>query len=143
MARLEVEIEVAAPAGAAFDVLADFGAFLDWNAYEGAELEVAGEGPGMVRTLILPGFGRIGERLDTLDRGTHTLRYSLVEGTPIGMAEYRAQVRVEAAGDDRCRLLWHGEFEPAVGMAEEDVAPLLRQSYELMSARLGEYLNRR
>lgn len=140
MATLELAVDVAAPARAAFDVLADFGAFLDWNAYEGVSIEVVGDGIGMVRTLVLPGFGRVGERLDVLDHETRTLGYSLVEGTPIGMATYRAEVRVEADGEDRCRLIWYGEFEPVSAGSEAEVAPLLRQSYEAMSARLGGYL---
>ena len=44
---LDLSVDLAAPAERVFDVLADFAAFLDWNAYEGARIEIEGEGPGL------------------------------------------------------------------------------------------------
>ena len=136
MQTLTYQHSIDVPADAAWNVLADFGAFLDWAGSPGASIEVSGAGMGMIRHLTIEGYGTIGERLDTLDPDTRTLAYTLVEGQPLGMTTYQARLTVTPTSASACRLDWSGRFE---GEDETAIKPQLRGSWQGMSAALESF----
>jgi hypothetical protein len=131
------EIEV--PVGAAWPVFANFAGFAEWNAMPIA-LQIVGDGVGMTRTMDIPDVGRISERLDRRDDANMTLAYSLVEGTPLGMVEYRAEVTLSAAAQNRTLIQWRGEFSGPEDADLEAMAANLTGSYQGMSQALGRFV---
>lgn len=127
------------PARNAWDVFADFGGFLKWNTID-ANIEVSGEGNGMVRTLDIPGLGRIGERLDHADENTMSLSYTLVEGQPLGMQTYHADISIVPVSDNESRIIWRGDFSGAVDANLDEMANNLTGSYQGMSEALEHYV---
>ncbi len=139
MKEMNYDHELGIPAEAAWAVLADFGAFLDWNPLD-VPYTVEGEGIGMVRVLDIPGLGRLGERLDYLNDGERCLRYSLTEGEPLGMLTYAADLRVQTQSDNSCMLHWIGRFTGADGADLDAMAQNLAGSYANMSSALERYV---
>ena len=139
MADVKVDQILNVPLAEAWAVLADFGGFLDWAGGEGATAEISGDGIGMVRDMNIPGMGNIAEKLTILDPATHTLGYELVKGTPVGMGSYNCRVQLTEVGEGQCQINWLGQFAPAEGMAEADVAAGLKGSYDGMSGALEAY----
>ena len=133
------EHEISVPVSAAWAVFSDFAAFGEWNAMP-VQLQIVGDGVGMTRTMDIEGIGRISERLDKLDAANMQLAYTLVEGTPLGMVEYHAEVALSAAGDGRTLISWHGEFDGAPGADLDEMAANLTGSYQGMSQALGSYV---
>ena len=131
--------EIDVPVGAAWPVFANFAGFAEWNAMP-ITLQIAGDGVGMTRTMDIPEIGRISERLDRRDDANMTLAYSLVEGTPLGMVEYRAEVTLSAAAQDRTLIQWRGEFSGAEDADLEAMAANLTGSYQGMSQALGSFV---
>jgi hypothetical protein len=125
------------PADKAWSVLSDFGGFLKW-AGEGT-IKTEGEGEGMVRHLEMPGFGKISEKASVIDGGSRTLVYELVGGNPIGMSEYRCTVKVEEAGEGKCKLSWKGEFDGDNAILNS-MGPGLQAAYAGMSQGLAAYV---
>ena len=132
------EHEISVPVSAAWGVFSDFAAFAEWNAMP-VQLQIAGSGVGMTRTMDIEGIGRISERLDELDEDNMQLAYTLVEGTPLGMVEYHAEVALSAAGDARTLIKWHGEFDGSAGADLDEMAANLAGSYQGMSRALEEF----
>ena len=124
----------------AWAVLADFPGFLKWAGGGEGTIEIEGTGVGMVRHLNMPGTGKMAERLDRLDDDTTTIGYSLMYGNPVGMAEYRAVVRLEATEKNACRIHWHGEFTPAEDQQADVVRGNLEAAYQGMAAALAAYV---
>ncbi len=119
----------------AWQVLADFGGFLNWAASGSIELE--GEGPGMIRRLDMDGAPEItAERADVIDDDTRTLVYTLVEGNPIGMSSYKAKVQLHATGYNTCNITWQGEFTAVDGTDPDQVAAALKGAYVGMTKAL-------
>ncbi len=143
MTELECSFGIDAPIDPVWETFADFGAFLDWMPNEHAGIEVRGDGPGMVRTLVIPGYGRIGERLDHIDPDSFSLSYTLVEGQPLGMVEYAAEIRFAVVDAKRCVAHWRGEFRAAPGVDETTIAAQLQSSYAGMSAALANHVSGR
>ena len=139
MGTVELTTEASASADAVWEVLADFAGFLNW-AGDGS-IRTEGTGVGMVRHLDMPGVGEMAEHLDQLDHASKTIGYSLVYGTPAGMAEYRAVVTVRPTGAESCSLEWCGEFTAAAGHEDAEVDANLRAAYEGMTQGLAAYIH--
>ena len=133
------EQEIASSAEEAWKVFSKFDEFLRWNKLD-VGFEVTGSGIGMVRTLVIEGFGRVGERLDLLDHEQRRQDYTLVEGTPLGMQTYSAQVQIKPIDATRCRICWEGQFTVPSGTDEAKVGESLKGSYQGMSSSLATYL---
>jgi hypothetical protein len=142
MQTVDYEHEIGVPVGAAWPVFANFGGFAEWNAMP-ITLEIVGDGVGMTRTMDIPGIGRVGERLDQRDDANMSLAYSLVEGNPLGMVQYRAQVTLSAAGAESTRIEWHGEFTGGADADLDQMAENLTGSYQGMSEALGSFVAQR
>ena len=139
--RVEVQHMLGVSADQAWTVLSDFSAFNDWALNGEGMIEIEGQGIGMIRHLGMDGLKRRqGERLDLLDMQTRTLGYSLVYGSPIGMATYSATVSVLDVGDDRCILQWEGLFSLENEMDSKDVAGRLKEAYKAMSTALQAHI---
>lgn len=126
-------------ASAAWDVLYDFGGFLNWGTGGQGTIELEGEGVGMIRKMDIPGAGHIEEKLVRREPESRTLSYQLVGGQPIGMAEYLCVVRLIENGDGSCHIDWHGEFTAADDQDEAEVADSLKGSYVGMSKNIAKY----
>ena len=111
-------------------VLSDFAGFLLWQGIPG---RIEGEGIGMIRHMETPEMGCWAERLDVADASALRYGYSLVYGTPIGMATYVARVEAQPEGAGGTRLRWQGNFEAADGQDPDAVAAALQGAYASMT----------
>ena len=124
MGKIELSEEMAAPASAAWEKLADFGG-LDWM--PGVEkVEVEGEGIGAVRTVSM-GPMNIKERLESFDDAGRSLSYSITEG-PMPVENYLATIRVSESGDG-CRVDWSASFDLPEGVPAEAIENGLNGAY--------------
>jgi len=140
MAVLEKENFLTVDGNSAWCALADFGNFLSWATGGIGSVRIEGEGVGMVRHLDIPGIGKMAERMDRCDMQSQSLGYTLVYGNPAGMEVYSATVQVVHAGEGKCSLKWHGEFQPTEGQSEQEVVTALGDSYDAMAQGLETYL---
>ncbi len=140
MARTSVKKVVDVPVERLWALLADFGN-VQWMPVPEGSVRVEGEGPGMVR--IIPageGKGGIRERLEASDDKTRTLIYTISEGLPLPVSDYRAVVRVQdAPGGGGAEIEWTCEFQPD-GVDEATAAPMIQGLYETMIGWIGEHL---
>ena len=140
MPSVSVERTVDFAPGHVWAVLADFGAFRDWALGGEGSIKVEGDGPGMVRLLDVPGMGEIAERLEKADDENHHLVYSLFHGNPLGMMRYTANVHLSPEPGGKCKVSWHGEFDPMPEANASTVAQHLRGSYNSMTDALEAFL---
>jgi hypothetical protein len=123
-----------APARAVWKLLIDWEGIAGWMpAGHIRSLEMEGEGLGAVRHLVTGQGARVAERLDAADEEAGILELTIVEPLPWGMLAYSARGRLEALGDDRCRLTWRGKFTvPDSGPEPETLSRFLLQAYRAM-----------
>jgi len=139
VAQIQWEQKIACSADKAWQVFSKFDEFLVWNQLD-VGMEITGSGIGMVRTLVIDGFGRVGERLDLLDHATLRQHYTLVEGTPLGMQTYSAEIQIKPLDADTCCIYWDGTFTVAADTDEQKAGESLRGSYQGMSTSLANYV---
>ena len=126
MARASVNEKMGQPADAVWALVSDFGD-TSWMP-AGTPAEVEGEGPGMARII----GGAIREQLESLDEAGRTLVYTIPEGAPFPVKDYRATMSVRGEGDD-CELHWSCTFEPD-GVPAEQAAAQIEGMYGQMIA---------
>jgi len=136
MTRVSVEREIAAPAEATWKRVADFGD-VSWIPPV-SEVEVEGSGVGMKRIIN----GSIHERLESLDEATMTLVYSIPEGLPFPVRDYRATIEVRVKDAGTSQLAWRFEAEPD-GISEEETEQTLNASGEALVGWLADSLEQR
>jgi hypothetical protein len=128
MATARVTRTLDVPAAALWKLVAAFGD-TSWMP-AGAQVNVVGSGPGMERR-IAAGEGKvIRERLESLDEKSRTLVYTIPEGVPFPVKDYRATMRVRGEGA-KSELDWSASFEPA-GAAEADGRNAIEGMYGVM-----------
>lgn len=137
MARTSVKQLLDVPAERLWALLADFGN-VPWMHIPEGGVRVEGQGPGMVR-IIPAGDREIRERLESSDDKTRTLVYTIPEGLPLPVSDYRAQVRVQEAPDGGAEIEWACEFEPD-GVDEAAAAPMIQALYGTMIGWIREHL---
>ncbi len=109
MGEARVKQAIAAPADKVWALVADFGD-TSWMPGGGGNVEVVGSGPGMAR-IISAGDQKIREVMESSDDATRTLVYTIPEGVPFPVSDYRSTVVV--TGDDTsAELEWSCSFEP-------------------------------
>ena len=140
MAQIHWEQNISSSATTAWGVISKFDEFLRWHKLD-VGMEVNGEGIGMVRTLVIDGFGRVGERLDLLDHNSFTQHYSLVEGKPLGMQTYSAKIQIKPVDEQTCCICWEGTFTVPSDTDEAKVGTSLLGSYQGMSDSLAAYVS--
>lgn len=139
MALIQWEQNIASSAAKAWSVFSKFDEFLVWNKLD-VGMEVTGSGIGMVRTLVIDGFGRVGERLDVLDHETLRQDYTLVEGKPLGMQTYSAKIQIKPVDEQNCCIVWEGTFTVASDDDATKVGKSLLGSYQGMSTSLDAFV---
>lgn len=136
-----------APAHVLWDYLQDFANIERWwpkdvPAVQIERVVIEGEGIGLVRHIYNKGFPTaVSERLDALEPESMTYRLSIVGERPAGIESYQATGRIEALGENRCRLNYESAFSVAPGR-EEEAQTFLRVAYELMFQGLASALAR-
>ncbi len=126
MASAAERITIPAPADTVWRTVRDFGA-IDEYVPPIAHAELSGEGVGAKRTLTLDDGARVVERLDALDDGARTLRYSIVDA-PLPIEGYTSTLSVEPIDDTSCRVTWASEFD-VVDAPSEEVEATFGQLY--------------
>lgn len=138
MARTSVKEVVDVPAERLWALLADFGN-VQWMPIPEGSARVEGQGPGMER-IIPSGKGQgVRERLESSDDKTRTLAYTISEGLPLPVSDYRAVVRVQDAPAGGAEIEWTCEFQPD-GADEATVAPMIQALYGTMIGWIREHL---
>jgi hypothetical protein len=89
---------------------------------------------GEVRTLSLPGAGRIKERILSRNAESMTMEYSCFE-SPMPLEQHHAHIEVRPAPDG-CELIWTTTIKP------EAIEKFIRQSKEGAIAQLLEILGK-
>jgi mxaD protein len=126
MAEFEMEGDFDIPADALWGVLRNFGD-VSWLPGK-PEPVFEGEGPGMIRSVVIPPLPTARERLDGIDEEERRVRYRVVDGNPMPVCDYAASMQVIDAGEGRCKLRWCSRWEPD-GVSEEEARKAVSQLY--------------
>ncbi len=116
MVRIAVTKEVAAPASAVWEVLADFGN-ISWIPV-GDRVDVDGHGIGMSRSIHGTGDKPIVETLTQLDQERMELGYS-ISNNPLPVSRFEAIVTVQPAAAGST-IVWNVDYDP-ISPSEADV----------------------
>jgi hypothetical protein len=128
MAAARVTRTLDVPAAALWKLVAAFGD-TSWMP-AGAQVTVVGAGPGMERRIAAGEGKQIRERLESVDEKGRTLVYTIPEGVPFPVTDYRGTMRVRAEGA-KSELDWSAHFEPA-GASEADARKAIEGMYGVM-----------
>jgi polyketide cyclase/dehydrase/lipid transport protein len=138
MARVVVKGEIEVPADRLWKLVADFGN-VGWIP-GGESARTEGNGPGMVRIIDM-GAGEIRERLESRDEAAQTIVYTIPQGLPMPITDYRATMIVRALGDRRSELEWSCTFQPD-GVPEAEPRAQLENLYTIMIGWIRDRLTR-
>jgi len=136
MAQARIREEIAVPADRLWRVVADFGNVGWIPGGEGARTE--GKGPGMVRILGMGG-NEIRERLESADDAGRTIVYTIPQGLPMPVKDYRSTMKVHDRGDGKSELEWSCTFEPD-GVPEAEARAQLEGLYRMMAGWIRDYV---
>jgi len=108
------EVSVARETDVSFDavwgLVADFGDTSWMNGV--AKTEIDGDGVGMTRNVYVdPNGAPVRETLTDRDDDAHWIEYTIAEGNPLPVDDYRARVTVSSNGSG-ARIVWAASFEP-------------------------------
>lgn len=131
MPTMTVSRDIGADTEAVWALLADFGN-VSWIPVA-AEVQVAGDGPGMRR--IIPGTGDqpAVEKLEWIDHERHALAYE-IEQSPLPVSRFVAVVTV--TDGDATNVTWQIEFEPRGD--DESVREGIERIYTAMAGWLDD-----
>jgi len=135
MVTVSSEREYDVPAERVWAILADFGDISWIPSLENVELE--GEGVGMIRHVKAPGMAVLHERMDAIDHEKMILDYSVPVVAYLRVKNYRARAQVVALAGDRCRLLWSCKSEPD-GVTEAEATANSEGFYEMVFGWIDE-----
>ena len=124
--RVQVVRELDASADAVWAVLRDFGN-VDW-AMPGVQVDVIGEGIGMIRRLHTPG-GTVEEQLETCDAETRSFSYSIPGQMPMPVTDFRAWVHMTALDAARTRVEWNASAKALPGLTGAEGAAIFEGLY--------------
>jgi hypothetical protein len=133
--RTEGDFEISADA--LWGAIRDFGN-LSWVPGK-PDFESKGEGVGMIRTILKPPIPTVREQLNAIDEPGRAIHYSVLEGNPMPVRDYRATMRVIDLEQGRSRLEWSSTWEP-VGVSEEDARKSVRGIYTVVLASMKKKL---
>lgn len=124
MAKVAISTRLPMSVDEVWKMIGRFNALSEWHpGVESSDLEDGGK----VRRLALVGGGEIVERLERIDDDDHVYRYT-IESSPLPVANYVAEIRVQRAGEEGCTVEWSGDFE-ASGAPEADATRVVRDIY--------------
>ena len=138
MSQVRVKEEIAVAADRLWRLVVDFGNVGWIPGGEGVRTE--GKGPGMVRIL---GFGgaEVRERLDSVDEPRRTIVYTIPQGLPMPIKDYRATMTVRDVGPQKSELDWSCTFEPD-GVTEEEAKAQVENLYHMMIGWIRDHLGK-
>lgn len=140
MASALVEDEIAAPIGAVWRQLEDFGDLRGWApGTPKVTLDGDPRTVGTVRRVEADGQPPIQERLAAFDAAAKSFSYEMLGDTPFPFDRYLATVRLTDLGGDRTRIAWSSTFEPR-GMDQAAVEELIRNIYRMFVGNLKKTL---
>jgi len=103
-----------------------------------AKSETTGEGAGAKRTCYMPDGAVIFETLNSVDVENMEFEYEINKG-PFPITRYVSTVKVEAIGDNSCKITWGCEFD-SDPEAEADMIQLFKGFYNVIIDSLEELL---
>ena len=112
-----------------WNVLEDFGN-MGWLNMADISIQVIGEGIGMVRRVSVDGQ-YIDERLESIDKNSQSLTYSIEECEIFPFKNYLAEMKVESIGQDTCKITWMSNFEEG-DMAKDEAESMMTFNYNTM-----------
>ena len=125
MADVSMQTEVMMDVDSLWEAIGAFGKLADWHpAIETSTLEDGGQ----KRRLALVGGGEIVEELTVLNKDEHLYEYSILS-SPLPVANYKATLKLEPAGDGRTRVVWSSSFD-AAGAADNDAIATIQGIYQ-------------
>ena len=125
MVNITVEKEVPLSAPKVWALLADFGD-ISWSGMNNVEVE--GEGVGMIRRIIVGEGQAAVERLESRDEEAMTFTYSILSGNPMPIKDIRGTPKVTVVDAHNCRLSWTVTGE-ADGVPQGEAEDMLRGFY--------------
>lgn len=125
MVSVVVQKEIPVPAAKVWALLADFGD-IGWSGMNNVEVE--GEGVGMIRRIIVGEGKEAVERLEARDPEAMTFTYSIVSGNPLPIENIQGSPKVSAVDDSNCRLSWTITGSEA-GISEQEAETMLSGFY--------------
>ncbi len=137
----ELDIELGFPAPLVWGVLSDFGN-LSWYSSTAKRVECDGRGIGMRRTMhMVNGEVRV-QRLEFIDHGSMSMRYStdLPDDGPI--SDLVHALRVVPDGSNRCRIVTHLHFRSPTVFAEQDIKAFLETAISMAIHHLENHLKK-
>ena len=128
MAAVVVRSEFGVSADALWKLVGDFGN-VSWM--QGiSQHEIEGQGPGMVRVFHVGDAPPVREQLEAVDEQSRTLTYTIPEGIPFPVLNYRAKMVVSetAAGS---LLEWSCSCDPD-GVSDKEASAIIEGMYGAM-----------
>lgn len=104
--------------------ISSFRGIEEWSPIE--KSETTGNGAGAKRTCFING-APIQETLNSVDDAKMELEYQIDQG-PFPIEDYLSTIKVEAVGDDSCKVTWGCEYTPNAG-AETEMENLFNGFY--------------
>ena len=138
MAQVTVREDIAVAPATLWNLVADFGN-AGWIP-GGDRVRTEGKGPGMVR-MFGDGSAQIRERLESVDQHTRSIVYTIPQGNPLPIKNYRATMTVHSGGDQQSELEWMCTFEPN-GVSDADAIAQVENLYRMMIGWIRDYLAR-
>lgn len=137
MVELEVVRNINASTESVWQILGDYGN-LSW--VPGADnVEVEGEGIGMIRRLFIPGVDTpIEEVLTAKNESANTFSYRIPKNDVIPFDDYTADVSVDSTKEGST-VVWKCSFDEGQ-MAQADAKDMIGGSYKMMLDALAEKL---
>lgn len=124
--RVQVIRELDAPVDTVWAVVSDFGN-VSWAAPE-TQVDVIGEGVGMVRRMHTPG-GAVEEVLETCDAATRSFSYRIPGAMPMPVSDFHAWVQLEPIGDARTHISWNASAKTLPGLTGAEAQALFEGLY--------------
>ncbi len=109
MSKVVLKSDIASDADLVWKAISNFQQIALWNPLI-ETIETTGEGVGSERTIDAKGAGVFVERLESLDDGTRTYTYSVVD-SPLALTNCTVHVSVSDNGDGTSTVEWSSEFD--------------------------------
>ncbi len=135
MTEVVVSKQINAVAVDVWDKLVSFRGIEEFSPIEKSVTQ--GEGEGATRTCYLPDGAAIHEVLDKVDNTKMEMQYQITEG-PFPISGYLSTVKVEATGNNSCKVTWGSEFETE---AEIEMVKLFEGFYNVIIDSLETLVN--
>lgn len=87
-----------------------------------------GEGVGMIRSVVIPPLPTAREQLDGIDDAQRIVHYHIIDGNPMPVRDYSAEMQVVAVDESRSRIVWMSTWEPE-GVSEAEARAAVAQLY--------------